>query len=690
MNKEDKALFHIATILYNAQSDNIKRDNILKKIIESIIVIRHNRLHTCTELLVEIRNNLHMIVVEDEIMDIISNSKNHNFALDYSLKEVRVCLKQERYNYIMNMNNRTMESFIKEFVQIKGYPEETQTIIEEFIYIFYCKNVKELGNLIGDTSRFQEYVENFQPEECKIIQEFIDWEHEEKNKMLTAVANYALEYLLVSGNNELQNKKNIRNVFANKKLYIDTNILFYCIGINGSVFEDANRTFLAKCKECNEQIIVSYYTDKELRDTIKHFVNEIDRLYTPLLRNSKVNSYVSNMDVYNYYLIWSRNRHNLTEPKYFKQFLLDKYEQLIEEFDIQVEKAEPYQEDLLHNNEIFCGYEREIFSKSGTNYDAKNVFYIENKRTIGENNLQNANSIFISADKELQKWDAQRIRHTAPIVVAPNLWLLLLARLIGRSEDDFKCFISYINLSSGELVITNKEFFEVVKIINDIVEDVKQQESVINVMVEEEFAFLNNGEERRTPEFIKAKTEEKVNSILEKQIKKLENSVEKLAQCVSNTEGKNISLQATIEAKDKEIEAKDKEIIEQKLFLMENEALNERDRRRQYAEYHQLKSENVELKRKWRNIKVIGYIALILIITVPVIWEFCSIFITKNQNPLSLKVFNYLVQGSVCDTENKMDRYWEAVCAVTSLIVLSFDAFLISRIFKLFEKEKGE
>ena len=683
MNKEDKTLFNIAAILYNAQSDNIKRDNILKKVIESILVIRQNKPHTCAELFVEIQKKLHMIVVEEEILDIISNKKNRNFALDYSLKEVRVCLKQERYDYILNMNERTIESYIKEFVQISGYSEETQTLIEEFIYTFYCKNVKELGNLIGETSKFQEYTEDFKPEECRIIQEFIEWENEGKDKMLTAVANYALEYLLVSGNNELQNKKNINNVFANKKLYVDTNILFYCIGINGTVFEEANRTFLAKCKECREQIFVSYYTDKELRDTISHFVNEINRLHSPLLRNSKINSFISNKDVYSYYLAWSGKQHSLTDAKYYKQFLLDKYEQLIEEFDIQVERAEPFREEILQANEMFCDYEQEIFSKSATNYDARNVFYIESKRMQDEINLQNANTIFISADKELQKWDAQRNRKTAPVVVAPNLWLLLLARLISRSDDDFKCFISYINLSSGEMVITNKEFFEVVKTINDIVEDVRQQESVINVMVEEEFAFLNNGEEKKTSDFIKEKTEEKVHSILENKIQRLENSVESLSQRVAETEEYNDRLEAAIEEKDKKI-------VEQKMVLIENEQINEKDRSRQYAEYDLLRSENEKLKRRWRNLKVAGYILLILFITVPIVYEFCSVFVAKNQNPISLQVFNYFVHESVFDTENKMDKYWDTVCGIASLIVISIDVFFISRICKLFSNHKDE
>lgn len=683
MDNKEKTLFHIAAILYNSKSGNVKRDNILKKIIESIIVLNENRPQTCTEISVEINNKIHMLVVEEEILDIVSNVKNRSFAIDYSFSEIYVCLRQERFEYIMNVNERNMESYVKEFVRIKGYAEDTKSLIERYLYNFYCKNVNDLSNLLGDSSKLALETAEYLPEENEIIQEFIEWDNPDKNEMLIAVANYALEYLLIAGNNEIKNKKSFRSIFANKKLYIDTNILFYCIGINGSVYEEANKSFLKKCKDCNEQIIVSYYTDKEFKDTIEHFTSELERLSNPLMHNAQVKRRIHDMDVYNCYLEWASTRQNLREPKYFKAFLMEKYTDILTKYKIQVERAEPFREDVLRQSDTYCNYEQQIPCDSVINYDARNVYFIESKRNPSEVNLQTANIIFISADKGLQRWDENRERNTAPVVVAPNLWLLLLARLISRSDDDLKCFISYINLVSRDPVISNKEFLEVVKVINDIVADVKQQESVISVMVEEEFAFLYNNGEKRTSYFIEKKTEEKTYLILEKEISDLKKDVEQLQDTMVSSKKRNSELEQIIKGKDEVISA-------QQTVITDTEQINETDRKKNYIEYHQQENEIFRLKQQLKIFKTCVIILPILILLNGVmVYEFIDIFIMKNQNPVTLQVFNYLVDGSIYKPDNKLDIYFNILYAVANGIILAIDTVLIKVIYKVCKKKKA-
>ena len=138
----------------------------------------------------------------------------------------------------MNQNKHNIEFYIKEFIQLKKYSDDVKDLLEQFLYYFYCKNVNDIGGMIGDITKIN--VEEFSPDEVQIIQEFIEWEDDDKNELLIAIANYALEYLLISGNNDLKDKKDLKAVFSNKRVYIDTNIIFYCLGINGSIHEEAN------------------------------------------------------------------------------------------------------------------------------------------------------------------------------------------------------------------------------------------------------------------------------------------------------------------------------------------------------------------------------------------------------------------------------------------------------------------
>lgn len=123
MNENERILYHMAAILYNAEFGNTKRTNILKKVIESILAINGNEYLTCAEISVEAKNRVHMILVEEEIEDIIKEKDKH-FEIDYSLPEMKVCLAKNRYNYIMDIGNRNMESYVNEFIQLNGYGQE--------------------------------------------------------------------------------------------------------------------------------------------------------------------------------------------------------------------------------------------------------------------------------------------------------------------------------------------------------------------------------------------------------------------------------------------------------------------------------------------------------------------------------------------------------------------------------------
>ena len=346
MSQNDNVLFHLAALLYSYKSDSFKTENVLKKIIESMLVINGNQFHTFMGLSIHIKEKMSMVVSVDEIEAIICNEKNSGFAVDYSSGEIKFCLNPARYAYIMNMNTRNMDSYIQEFVQLNGYTEDEKNILERYLYFFYRKNFNDIQNVLGNSADFlPEDSTQFSDAEYAVIRKFVEWDDQGKSEQMLALASYALEYTLVAGETNLKNNKHIENAFGRKNIYIDTNILFYCLGINGKVHEESNKLFLKKCKQCNENIVISYYTDAELRSTFAHFREEINRLNNPLVHNVNMRGYFSNNDVYHYYVDWSREKKHLNDGSFFIRFLLDKYNELINDFNIKVEKAVPFSEE---------------------------------------------------------------------------------------------------------------------------------------------------------------------------------------------------------------------------------------------------------------------------------------------------------------------------------------------------------
>ena len=364
---------------------------------------------------------------------------------------------------------------------------------------------------------------------------------------------------------------------------------------------------------------------------------------------------------------------------------MDKYNKLISDLSIEVERKNPFPDEKLQNDDRYQEYRTDVPTKSGTEYDAKNIYYVESRREPYETDLQNANSIFISAHKDLQRWDRDRERITAPVVIDPSLWLVLLARLISRSDDDQKCFISYLNLANRELVITNKEYLEVVKTIDRIVADVKQQESVLAVMVEEEFAFLNNDGEKRTSDFIDERTVQKTHDILEQRVNVLEKNVQKYQTMIESSDKKIKELEGIVN--EQEIA-----ILEKDQHIREAEQLNEDERAKNYTAYDSLKMENDDLKKRIdrgkKIIKTCLYISLLLIIDGLAVSEFYNIFILKNQNPWTYQLFCTLINGAVCDYGNNVEQYWNGIVGIANLGIIPFTIWCVTKISRIWKNKE--
>lgn len=181
---EEKLFFHMAVMFYNSKTENVKRDNVIKKIIENVLVKNNNKLFTCIELSVEINNISGMLVVEDEISTIVTNLKNGNFDIDYTSGEIKVNLKQRRFEYLKELNKKNISYYIDEFVKLKGYSETSRDIINKFIYSYYCKNINDLNNIINGNINVQVSSDELLQEELDIVREFVEWDNDEKYVIL--------------------------------------------------------------------------------------------------------------------------------------------------------------------------------------------------------------------------------------------------------------------------------------------------------------------------------------------------------------------------------------------------------------------------------------------------------------------------------------------------------------------------
>ena len=85
----------------------------------------------------------------------------------------------------------------------------------------------------------------------------LNWPNDGKNKAVFDLAGYALEYCMMTNRkNTSLNTQNLKH----KSFYIDTNILYRAIGLNGDGLKTRAHLFLSKFKEVGEKLILSQST----------------------------------------------------------------------------------------------------------------------------------------------------------------------------------------------------------------------------------------------------------------------------------------------------------------------------------------------------------------------------------------------------------------------------------------------
>lgn len=442
---------------------------------------------------------------------------------------------------MLEINNKNIGEFIDEFVENNGLDDVAKDVIYQYFYEIFEKNIEDFSNIIGNKKQIEIFMDNkFSPEQTKLIQQFIEWENKDKDDAIVALMGCSLEYSMLINNSLFGTR--LGSIFSNKVLYIDTNIIYYCLGINGNDYKMANENLLDKCLKAKEQIKITSYTEKEFYNTLNHYIDVIKKYESPSIPRMKYWNYMKNEDVYLFYLKWKNTRNRFNDANYFKKYIEGEYRKWLKKYNVIIDSKKPFDENNEKDKQKLQEYCSEIPYKGTENYDACNLFWIEKLRGKEENrSFSEEKYYFLSPHRALKKWDSSS-EERRPIVVAPEIWMTMLNRFVSRSKDDYKSYINFINIKvPDEEAITNKQFLIVTKAIEEVTAVLEQQENIIDVLVEEKYAYLKCEEELSEEETYE-KTLVKAESILSSRVTELEdrvNEMEKVVQDSKNREASN-------------------------------------------------------------------------------------------------------------------------------------------------------
>lgn len=618
-------IYRVAAVLYASCNYDISLRQVYRKIIEDAL-LKLDKEVEIGELSVFIESQYSLLFSYDEIQRTLTDNKyKENFSIVPIVDGCKYKLSEKRKSILLSKNPaKTLPEYVDIYTSINGLSKHSGECILRFMYSMYTSNLDSIQRMLY-TKRIENIVpnENFTDEESDIINGFLDWDVEEKNIAIFNVSSYAIEYCMIT------NKKDSGISLANlrkKKFYLDTNIIYRAIGINGEDRKKRTHQFLNKLLSFDSEFYITRQSDIEFEESINIYIKKLRKADSPAISSKVYTEYVTYDDIWRYYHLMAASRVNFTVDL-FNAYLKSEYKSLIEKYHVIIEDDRnniASKEELESMASQIRGVSE---SKTFTTalYDAKNIKWIESKRDGRERTIFDAKHFLISSDGGLRYWDSHFYSKNVPIVIQPSQWLSIILRYAERTSDDFKSFVCFLNIKSREEKLSDEQIHAVLSGIAEMTNNVDQQRNLLEMIIDEDF---KKGAKELSSEQISIIAKKSAEKRLQKQLAEEKAKSEALqfaleeanSNRIKETNEKNaIENRHTLELADKDKEVKDLKSREMKL-MAENEtlkgSLTEKDNQLAILQY------KIEKSKHFRhNIwSAIWKFILLLLLSLHLIW----------------------------------------------------------------------
>lgn len=437
-----------------------------------------------------------------------------------------------------------------------------------------------------------------------------------------------------------ENLQHVTDDLHNLTLYLDTNILYRLLNLQGQSRYESIRETLDFCKKYGVKLKVSALTQRELTSRLK-YDSKVLIQYPTSTNLARVGYRYRTSDNY-VSTYWNQAMRTCISVDDFNQYYRN-YDVLLESDGIEVEKIEISDDTFLED--VKSVYEkislRDIEhekSEFGIWHDAYNFAYVRRMQKVDAKTSINAGCLFLTTDQALIS--LQREEHEFQDEVSAVLTPSQLLQIFGFTqpkcgyEDTFVKFFAASSLGRT-FKYDNSDIQEILSRINHY--------NGINPIVAEKIL----GRELVNTRYLQAETENEkeeiiYNSISEELLSELNLTKEQIASLKETTDTLKSEKIQVLEAlkKNKEQYLMEKEDIQKenrevtKQLEQEKEARKNAERNQKVSEENSERQKNLYIDEKfkiWRKRKLfIFWISLIAIIIIPII-SFLIVWKTKDS-----------------------------------------------------------
>lgn len=523
MDSQQQAnVFRLSATLFANNNYQISLVQLHRKVIEdALYVLNVEDGITIGALTDYIEKEYYFVFDESELCKVLHDSRfNHIFEWSASANsEKKYRLKIERRAQLEERKTKTLNDFIGEYLALRGLSAENAESIYQYLYGVFTTNVDTFKRML-EANNVKSLAEHHSPQEEKVdlINGFLDWDNPQKNIAIFNLASYALEFCLLTSKKDSNVKL---ESLKHKVFYLDTNILYRAIGINGEDRKLRTLSFLRKLRESEDDIKISKVTWEEFEGSLKFYVKRLRRSETPAISSKVYTEYITYDDIYRYYHLWASKRSNATIDL-FVDWMKASMKSFMVAFNIEIVNLAPYSQERQkeHLNEMATQIVRfgkgKLFDTALN--DARNIAWVEHSRKTGEKTLFSTKTFLISSDRGLYVWDAKYHSKDAPIVIMPSQWLSLLLRYVARSNDDYRSFVCFLNIQDKEGVLTAEQINAILVGISEMTDNVEQQQFLLETIIEREF---KDGAAGKTNDQIKVIAKKQSERLLQRELDKM-------------------------------------------------------------------------------------------------------------------------------------------------------------------------
>ncbi|WP_316636799.1 hypothetical protein [uncultured Ruminococcus sp.] len=350
--------------------------------------------------------------------------------------------KRDKTNYL--------KSFISEFLSANPGKyeisiERAEELIDSFIFQRFNENLQQISEILNRHVSILAEENDYEESEAAFINDFLNWNNTAKNKCVFQLISNSYDYFMINSKCE-----DPAFDFSTMNFYVDTNILFRLMGLNGKLRESSVRSLIDKCRSVGIRLIVSNYVRAECETTIDKLINVLID-YTTDMSNvippssmSFAEEQSARLDFYTKYYHWVKSGNKHRNYDAFKKYLHRELDDLLKGFTHDNGNVS-YKTKPESGFSSYCDALKSIKKeKHTTETDVNSFLLVRDKRAMDPQQSY----YLISADSHLISWLWDTFPGEKSIADYPSAWLSIILKYSGREKDtDYKAFCQLVHLS---------------------------------------------------------------------------------------------------------------------------------------------------------------------------------------------------------------------------------------------------